>query len=573
MRLLRIRDDVVHTREIVADLRSVIADAEVSGNLQESEREIIGNVMDFRDQDVAALMTPRTEITAADVEDGALGAARVLAASGHSSIPIYEDTLDTVIGTISARDVVRLSADERLEGANLQQIVHPAYFVPETKLVSELFEELRRQKIKIAIVLDEYGGTAGLITVGDIVAELVGDIPDEYDEDGPAPLRHLAGGAVEVDAGLHVSEVNEALELDLPEEADYETLGGFVLAELGHFPTRGEAFERGTHRFEVVDANDRRVLKVRVRRLARRPGVVDCPRGRALRHGPDPAPLRLRRVQPRAAGAGARAGPRAPDRQGRLPPEVALLRGARPVRHARAGLERAARPRPAAPVGRAHHRAPPGLARDGRRYRAALTVLELAGAAAREGRPERGLFDLSCAALDGLGVADLPAQAVLVAFELGFLDELGLAPALLSCAACGRQAQRRSGAEPCVVGATARAAHAAAFSAGAGGSPVPRSCARGGARRGETASWARCPWTCSSWPRGWPRPRPARPGACARPWRAATPPAWRARATSWRASSSTTSRRGPRATGACSPPGTATRPLRRTSPDPVRARR
>lgn len=267
MRLLRIRDDVVHTREIVADLRSVIADAEVSGNLQESERQMIGNVMDFRDQDVAALMTPRTEITGADVEDGVLEAARVLAASGHSIIPIYEGTLDTVIGTISARDIVQLSAGERLETANLQQIVHPAFFVPETKLVSELFEELRRQKIKMAIVLDEYGGTAGLITVGDIVAEIVGDIPDEYDEDEPSPMRHLAGGAVEVDAGLHVSEVNEALELDLPEEADYETLGGYVLAELGHFPTRGEAFERGSHRFEVVDANDRRVLKVRVRRL------------------------------------------------------------------------------------------------------------------------------------------------------------------------------------------------------------------------------------------------------------------------------------------------------------------
>jgi putative hemolysin len=176
-----------------------------------------------------------------------------------------------VIGTISARDVVQLAAAGRLEQANLQQIVHPAYFVPETKLVSELFEELRRQKIKMAVVLDEYGGTAGLITVGDIVAELVGDIPDEYDVDEPSPLRHLAGGAVEIDAGLHVSEVNEALELDLPEEADYQTLGGFVLAELGHFPSSGEAFERGPHRFEVVDASDRRVLKVRVRRLSPAP--------------------------------------------------------------------------------------------------------------------------------------------------------------------------------------------------------------------------------------------------------------------------------------------------------------
>jgi putative hemolysin len=266
MRLLRIRDDTQDTREIVADLRTVLADAEVSGNLQESEREIIGNVMDFRSEDVAALMTPRTAIQAADVEDGVMEAARVLASSGHSIIPIYEHTLDSIIGTISARDLVQLTASDRIATASLQQIVHPAYFVPETKRVSELLEELRRQKLKMAIVLDEYGGTAGLITVGDIIGELVGNIPDEYDEDEPAPLRHLAGGAVEIDASLHVSEVNEALALDLPEEADYETLGGFVLAELGHFPSNGESFQHDGHRFEVVDANDRRVLKVRVRR-------------------------------------------------------------------------------------------------------------------------------------------------------------------------------------------------------------------------------------------------------------------------------------------------------------------
>ncbi len=267
LRALGIRDDTEATREIVAGLREVLADAEVSGNLEDTEREIIGNVMEIRDQDVAALMTPRTEIQAADVEDGVLAAARVLAASGHSRIPVYEGTLDTVIGTISARDIVQLMAAGKVENSSLRQIVHPAYFVPETKPVAELLAEMRRAKLKLAIVLDEYGGTAGLVTMGDILSELVGEIPDEYDHDQPAPLRALPGGVVEVDAGLHVSEVNEALDLDLPEEADFETLGGFVLAELGHFPKRGESFRRNGNEFEVTEANDRRVLKVRVRRL------------------------------------------------------------------------------------------------------------------------------------------------------------------------------------------------------------------------------------------------------------------------------------------------------------------
>ena len=268
LRLVGLENDGSATREIVAGLREVIADAEVSGGLQEAERELIGNVMEFRDVDVAAIMTPRTEIAAADIGQGVLAAAAVLAESGHSRVPVYEGTLDTIIGTISARDLVQVMATGRTDSVNLRRILHGVYFVPETKRVSELLSELRRQKIKMAIVLDEYGGTAGLVTMGDILTELVGELPDEYDEEEPAPVRRLPGGAAEVEASLHVSEVNEALDLDLPEEADYETLGGFVLAELGHFPRTGETFRRGNNEFSVVEANDRRVLKVRVKKLA-----------------------------------------------------------------------------------------------------------------------------------------------------------------------------------------------------------------------------------------------------------------------------------------------------------------
>lgn len=267
LRLLGLKDDTESTRRIVAELRDVIEDAEISGQLDETERELIGNVMEFRDVDVAAVMTPRTEIEASDLEDGLLAAAAQCAESGHSRIPVFEDTPDSIVGTVSARDLVQLLAAGKLETTDLREILHPAYFVPETKHISELLTELRRAKIKMAIVLDEYGGTAGLVTVGDIISEIVGEIPDEYDEDEPSPIRHMPGGAAEVDAGLHVTEVNEELDLDIPEESDFETLGGFVLAELGHFPSRGEAFVHGEAEYSVIDANDRRVLKVRVRRL------------------------------------------------------------------------------------------------------------------------------------------------------------------------------------------------------------------------------------------------------------------------------------------------------------------
>jgi len=268
LRILGAQEHPGATRQIVEGLRDVIAETAISGDLGETEREIIENVMEFRDVDVAATMTPRTEIHACDVEDGIDGALRVLADCGHSRVPVYEENLDRIIGTISARDLVQAMADGALETADLHDLVRKAYFVPETKRVPELFAELRREKLKHAIVLDEYGGTAGLVTMGDILEELLGELRDEFDAAEPTPIHHLEDGSALVAASLHVTDVNEALDLELPEEEDYETLGGYVLAELGRFPTAGESFERDDVRYSVTEANDRRVLRVRVRKLA-----------------------------------------------------------------------------------------------------------------------------------------------------------------------------------------------------------------------------------------------------------------------------------------------------------------
>lgn len=268
LRALGLRDDDEEKREIVAGLSEVIADAAITGRLDATEREIIGNVMEFRDVDAAAVMTPRTEIRAVEVGDGVLQAARVAAETGHSRIPVYEGTLDSIIGTVSARELLGLLTHGEAEAADLRAMVHPAWFVPETKRVSEILADLRRENIKLAIVLDEYGGTAGLATIGDILEEIVGVIPDERGRTAPDPVQKLPGGVAEVDASMHVTEVNKALELEIPETADYETLGGFVLAELGRFPERGEGFIHEGTEFTVSDASDRRVLKVRVRRLA-----------------------------------------------------------------------------------------------------------------------------------------------------------------------------------------------------------------------------------------------------------------------------------------------------------------
>ena len=268
MRLFGQPTDLAESREMVAGLREVVADSEASGPLDATERELIGNIMEVREVDVAAVMTPRTSIHALDVDTPLDEAARIASESGYSRVPVFEGKLDAVVGTVSARDLMSALVDTSGKERSLRSLLRPAYFVPETKLVSELLKEFRREKIKLAIVLDEYGGTAGMVTLGDVLGEIVGEIRDESDEEAPSPLKHLPGGVIEIDAALHVSEVNELIDLDLPETAGYETLGGFVLAEFGRFPLRGESFRRGATEFQVSEVTDRRVLKVRVRKLA-----------------------------------------------------------------------------------------------------------------------------------------------------------------------------------------------------------------------------------------------------------------------------------------------------------------
>lgn len=265
MRVLRIPERPHTVRSIVEDLRDVIEDSDRADPLKHGEREIIENVVEFYDVDVAEVMTPRTELTAVELDEGVPAIVAAFAASGHSRIPVYEKTLDHIVGIAYAQEVLRLVAAGSYEGSDVRQLLKPVGFVPETKLVSELLEEFRTKKRKMAVVLDEYGGTAGIVTVSDVVAELVGDMTEELGEPAPAPIRRRADGAVEVEGSTRVSDVNEELALSFPEEEDYETLAGFVLARLGRFPKEGERLEWEGVVVIVTKANDRRVLELLLR--------------------------------------------------------------------------------------------------------------------------------------------------------------------------------------------------------------------------------------------------------------------------------------------------------------------
>jgi putative hemolysin len=266
--LLRVagrNSDPAGARAIVEDLREVVEEAEVTGQLDETEKEIIGNVIEAREVTVAAIMTPRTEVQAVEIGTGLLGAAKLSAEFGHSRVPVYEDTLDRIVGTLAARDLLSAILEDAARPVRLADLLRPALFVPETKRVADLLEEFKREKQKLAIVLDEYGGTAGMVTLGDVVAHLVGEMRDEDEESSAPRIRQLPDGTSEVDASLRVSEVNERLELNIPEDEHYETLAGFVLSELGHFPRQGDRWDWEGVEFQIVEATERRIVRLRLR--------------------------------------------------------------------------------------------------------------------------------------------------------------------------------------------------------------------------------------------------------------------------------------------------------------------
>ena len=265
MRLLRIPEPQKTVRRIVEDIRDVIVDSDRADELQEQEREIIENVVEFYDVDVAEVMTPRTELTAVEVGEGVDAVVRAIVESGRSRIPVYEKNLDTIVGLAYSQAILGAAASRELGDADLRALLQPVLFVPETKLVSELLADFRTDKRKVAVVLDEYGGTAGIVTVSDIIAELVGDMREEFGEETPEQIRRRADGAIEIEGATRVGEVNEELELELPEEEDFETIAGFVLARLGRFPKSGESFEWNGCELTITKANDRRVLEVLLR--------------------------------------------------------------------------------------------------------------------------------------------------------------------------------------------------------------------------------------------------------------------------------------------------------------------
>ena len=240
----------------------------MEGAVDEEEQEMIENVLELSERTAGEIMTPRTDLVALDIHSDLPAVLDAIHKAGHSRIPLYEETVDNIVGLIYAKDLLA-EIGKRPEEFSLKARMREAYFVPETKPLRALLHEFQNQKLHIAVVLDEYGGTAGIVTLEDILEELVGEIADEYEETPQESVRKIDEDTIEVDARTYVEDLNDEYELDLPEDEDYDTVGGFVFSRLGYVPKAGEDFDYENLKFTIASAEPRRVKRVRIQKVAR----------------------------------------------------------------------------------------------------------------------------------------------------------------------------------------------------------------------------------------------------------------------------------------------------------------
>jgi len=252
------------------EIRTIVTEGHREGLLEEDAREMIEGVIELGDVVVSEIMTPRTDMISMPVSLTWQEAIDVVVKIGHTRIPVHDNTLDDIIGILYAKDLL----PELAKGADADRrpwtsLLREPHFVPETKPVDVLLQEFQRNRAHMVVVLDEYGGVSGLVTMEDVLEEIVGEIIDEYDKDLVDGIRELDDRAVEALGKVHVDEINQRLGLSLPEDGDFDTIGGLVFSELGHVPVEGEELVHDNVRITVIEATRRRIERLRIEILDR----------------------------------------------------------------------------------------------------------------------------------------------------------------------------------------------------------------------------------------------------------------------------------------------------------------
>lgn len=264
LRLAGIREKENGEEEIEKGIMEAVNEGEREGYIKREDRSMIASILDFKEEGVSAVMTPRTEMVSVAHTSTLEETVAVAKEKGHSRIPVHKENRDAIVGVVYVKDILfdMLNGDVRKK--KVTKIMRKPFFVPETKHVSSLLQEFQRGEHHMAIVLDEYGGTAGLITVEDIVEEIVGEIVDEYDEEEDFYIKRIDENSLVAQGAVRIDHLNEQLGIKLPEDEGFETVAGFLSHSMGRIPRKGEEHTYEDAHFTVLDADERRIKKVKV---------------------------------------------------------------------------------------------------------------------------------------------------------------------------------------------------------------------------------------------------------------------------------------------------------------------
>lgn len=251
-------------------LRFLLHVGEGEGVIEEDEKQMIVGIFEFGDTTAREVMVPRLDVTAVSVELSVTESLPVILSSGHSRIPVFQESIDNIVGLLYAKDLLHCFLNNQPE-APLSQILRPAYFVPQSKKLDDLLHEMQSRQVHMAIIVDEYGGTAGIVTIEDMIEEIVGDIRDEYDSEEPL-METVNANTHLFNARISLDEVSDVIGIDLAEIYDnVDTLGGLIYSQLGRVPEQGEGIEIEDWRFTVLGVTSRRIEQVRAERISRPP--------------------------------------------------------------------------------------------------------------------------------------------------------------------------------------------------------------------------------------------------------------------------------------------------------------
>lgn len=244
-------------------LRFLLDVGESEGQIEEEEKQMIASIFELGERAVREIMVPRLDVVAVEASTPIAEALDLIIQKGHSRIPVYDENIDHITGFLYAKDLLRCFRDKQTD-MTIQQILRKAYFVPQSKKLDELFHDMQLRRVHVAIVVDEYGGTAGLVTIEDLLEEIVGEIQDEYDAEEPV-FQQLDPTSFLFNARIDLDKVSSLIELDLTQENEnVDTLGGFVYSQLGRVPEQGNTLEYQGRRFTVISIDSRRIEQVRV---------------------------------------------------------------------------------------------------------------------------------------------------------------------------------------------------------------------------------------------------------------------------------------------------------------------